>query len=134
MVQLLSDHNCEGQARAILTLLQREGFVDLLGLRLLVFEDLGLSRSADDETVWRVCQQHGCYLLTGNRSGKDGDDSLEYVLRRLVADQHLPVLTIANLNRVLRDRDYCWRCAERLVEIVIDSEQFRGVARLYLPG
>jgi hypothetical protein len=44
-----------------------------------------------------------------------------------------PVLTIGDLNRVLHDRDYCERCAERLAEIVLDLVALRGVTRLYLP-
>ncbi|HYN87531.1 MAG TPA: hypothetical protein VER55_03325 [Ardenticatenaceae bacterium] len=133
-IEILSDHNCEGQARAIMTALEREGYTALFDFRLLIFEDLGLPRTADDETVWRACQQRGCYLLTGNRSGQEGERSLEGVLRRLVTADHLPVLTIANLNRVMHDRDYRWRCAERLAEIVIDPERFWGVSRLFLPG
>ena len=87
----------------------------------------------NDETVWRFCQEKGYLLLTGNRSAKDGSISLELTVRRLVTKTSLPVLTIGDLERVLDDRQYCERCAERLAEIVLDlEERHLGVTRLYL--
>lgn len=70
--------------------------------------------------------------MTGNRTTKDGVESLELTVRRLVTSTTLPVLTIGNLNRILYDRNYCERCAERLAEIVMDVEIYRGITRLYL--
>ena len=130
---ILSDHNCEGHARAIFDMLKYEGYLEWIPMELKWVEDVGLSPSTGDETVWRFCQEHGYLLLTGNRSGDDGDLSLELITRRLVTSESLPVLTIGK-NKVLRRPDYCRRCAERLAEIVFELEKYRGITRLYLPS
>lgn len=131
---ILSDHNCEGHSKAIFVALKREGWLDLIPMELKWFEHVGLSPKADDETVWRFCQEHGYLLLTGNRSTKDGNVSLELTIRRLITPESLPVLTIGNLKRVLRRPEYCQQCADKLAEIVLVLEKHRGMTRLYLPG
>lgn len=129
---ILSDENCGGHATAIFHALARLGYVELLVLELKTFEEVGLFPGSTDEVVWRFCQENQCFLLTGNRTTKDGSQSLELVVRHLVTSTSLPVLTIGDLERVLVDREYCQRCAERLAAIVIDAEDYRGVTRLYL--
>ncbi len=130
---LLSDHNCEGHAQAIFRELNRLGYTELLELRLLVFADIGLPLDAEDELVWTTCQTRGYFLLTGNRNASDDSRSLEMTMRRLVTADALPVLTISDLRRVMRDAEYVKRCATQLAEIVLNAERFRGVTRLYLP-
>ncbi len=98
-----------------------------------IFPDVNLPYSARDETVWRLCQEKGYLLLTGNRRTVDEEDSLELTIRRLYTPTILPVLTIGDMNRVLHDRNYCERCAICLAEIVIELDALRGVTRLYLP-
>lgn len=129
---ILCDENCEGHGEAIFHVLERLGYRKLLALDLRKFQEVGLSYGADDETVWRFCQANGYLLLTGNRTTKDGHQSLELIVRRLVTPTTLPVLTIGNLQRVLSDGYYCERCAERLAEIVYDLVAHLGVMRLYL--
>jgi len=130
---ILSDENCDGHAEAIFHALERLGFDALLKLELKTFEQVGLKQATADEQVWRFCQENYYLLLTGNRTAKAGTDSLELTIRHLVTAISLPVLTIGDLKRVLRDRKYCERCAARLAEIVIDlEERHLGVARLYL--
>ena len=131
---VVSDHDCEGQAEAIFDALDRLGLLPLIPMELRRFRQVGLSPGADDEVVWQFCQQRDYFLLTGNRSTKDDEQSLEQVMRRLVLDESLPVLTISNLRRVKTDWDYCQRCAERLATIVLDKEKNRGIPRLFLPG
>ena len=129
---ILSDENCVGQVEAIFQALDRLGYVALFEIELLTWEKAGLVKKADDETVWRFCQAHQCLLITGNRTGDDGSKALEFVIRHLVTPRSLPVLTIANLKRVIPDRQYCIQCAQRLADILIDIENYRGVTRLYL--
>jgi len=58
MQVILSDHNCEGQAHAIIDVLIWQGdWLELAPLRLCWFRDVGLSIKADDETVWKFCQE-----------------------------------------------------------------------------
>ncbi len=130
---ILSDHNCEGQAQRIIFALNRIGLAVVVPIRLALFSDVGLPFNAGDETVWQLCQQENYLLLTGNRRTVDGEQSLELTLRRLYAPSILPVLTISNPNRILYDRDYCDRCAERLAEVVLDLATLRGTTRLYIP-
>lgn len=129
---ILSDENCVGQVDAILQAFENLGYMELLEVELLTWEKAGLVKSADDETVWRFCQDYQCLLITGNRTGDDGSKALEFVIRHLVMPTSLPVLTIANLKRVIPDRHYCNTCAHQLANIVADLENYRGVTRLYL--
>lgn len=133
MQWILSDHNCERHAQEIFYALQRLGYDVLIPMTLNIFPDVNLPYSARDETVWRLCQEKGYLLLTGNRRTVDEEDSLELTIRRLYTPTILPVLTIGDMNRVLHDRNYCERCAICLAEIVIELDALRGVTRLYLP-
>lgn len=131
---ILSDHNCEGHAEAIFNVLRYdELWLELVPMELIWFQHVDLSDRANDETVWRLCQEKGYLLLTGNRTADDGNRSLEMSIRRLVTPDSLPVLTIGNLQRVLTDPTYCRACAEQLAEIVDELHKYRGVTRLYLP-
>lgn len=130
---ILSDENCEGQAEAIFRILRHLGYVELLTLELKTLGQVGLRKGVDDETIWRYCQVHNCFLLTGNRTTKDGVKSLEYTIQHLVTPTSIPVLTISNLKRIPRDYLYLERCATGLAEIIIDlDERYRGITRLYL--
>lgn len=129
---ILSDENCTGHAEAIFFVFLALGYVDLLNLELRTWKDAGLEEGADDEQVWRFCQENRHILLTGNRTAKDGALSLEIVMQQYVTSDSLPVHTIGDLERVLRDRRYCERCAERLAEIIFDLSAYRGIPRVYL--
>ena len=134
MQYILSDHNCEGQAEAIFDALRHQGFFPLLPITLVQFRDVGLDFSANDREVWQFCQENGYLLLTGNRTASDGEKSLEYAIRHFLKEDSLPVITIGRLGGVKTDLTYCWRCAENLVEIVLNLDAVRGVPRLYIPG
>lgn len=134
MQVILSDHNCEGQAEAIVNVLRYdELWLDLVHMERLWFHQVDLSDKAKDEVVWRLCQEKRYLLLTGNRTADDGKESLEMSVRRLVTPDSLPALTIGNLKRVNADPVYCKACAERLAEIVDELHKYRGITRLYLP-
>ena len=134
MQAILSDHNCEGQAKAIVDVLRYDGsWLELAPIKLLWFRDIDLPINAKDETVWRLCQERGYLLLTGNRTNDDKEKSLEFAIRTLLTPTSLPVITIGNLKRVIPDPVYRKQCAERLAEIVYDLEEFRGVMRIFIP-
>ena len=123
---ILSDHNCEGQAEAIFENLRFDKtWLELAPMELMWFKQVGLSDKAEDEEVWRLCQERNILLLTGNRRSVDKERSLEYTI--------LPVITIGTLKRVIPDLVYRQRCAERLAEIVYDLETLRGVMRIFIP-
>lgn len=131
---VMSDHNCEGQADAIFQSLRHHGLLPLLPIQLLLFGEVDLHPKTGDRQVWQFCQDNGYLLLTGNRTADDGARSLDYVIRTLLKEDSLPVITIGNLNRVMVDPTYCWRCAENLAEIILDLDRVRGTPRLYIPG
>lgn len=131
---ILSDHNCEGQAQAIFDVLTYRGvWLELVPMELVWFRDVRLPATADDEIVWRFCQEQHYLLMTGNRRTDDREKSLEYIIRRWNTAQSLPILTIGNLKRVATDLAYRERCAERLAEIVADLDRYMGGGRVYLP-
>jgi hypothetical protein len=132
-IRILSDENCVGQVEAIFSELNRLGYVELLEVELLTWSTAGLAPGTDDEPLWRYCQENDCLLITGNRTGDDGEEALELIIRDLVGPTHLPVLTVGNLKRVLRNRRYCTACAQRLADIIFDLQFYRGITRLYLP-
>jgi len=111
--------------------LAAHGWLDLLGLHLVTFEEVGLSEGANDRTVWRFVQTQRMLLLTGNRQMK-GPDSLEQTIREENSSTALPVLTIGRIDR-LDERAYREACSRRLVEIVVDIESYLGTGRIFVP-
>ncbi len=70
-------------------------------------------------------------LLTNNRNMKE-EDSLGQTLREENTETSLPVLTIGNVDRIV-EREYRERCVTRLVDIVLDLDNYLGVARMFIP-
>ena len=131
MIVVLADHNIEGQAALLWSTMATSGWLDLAMFRLVTFAEINLLVTSTDRAVWRFVQAHDILLLTGNRN-MDGEDSLEQVIREENHSAALPVLTISDLDRLV-ERTYREACADRLVEIGIALDQYRGTGRLYLP-
>jgi len=70
-------------------------------------------------------------LLTANRR-KKGVDSLEQVIREENTPTSLPVITVAQVDR-LDERAYREQCSSRLVEIMLEIENYVGVGRIFIP-
>ena len=96
------------------------------------FEDFDLPLDATDAAIWQVCQDHNVLLITGNRNA-ESPESLEMTIRQRNASHCLPVLTLADPDRIQRDRHYAESIVERLFDILIDPDALRGTGRLYLP-
>jgi len=131
-IKLLADENCIGQVDAIFKKLDQLGYVELFEVELLKWENISLNKGDGDRKLWQFCQDNYCLLITGNRTGSDGEKSLELIIRDLFTETSLPVLTIGNLKRILPDPDYCSRCTYRLAEIIFELEKYHGYMRLYL--
>ncbi len=84
-----------------------------------------------DLVVWSYAQANHMIILTANRNMK-GDDSLEQVMRVENMASSFPVVTIGDLKR-LDEFDYRERCVDRIIEIVLDIENYMGVGRLFIP-
>lgn len=131
MNTILVDHDIEGQILILWGALAAEGWLEFCPLQLVTFVQVGLPVDSNDRTVWRFAQAQGMILLTHNRNMKD-EDSLEQTLREENTPTSLPVITVGRVER-LRERTYRERCAVRLVEIVLEIEQFLGAGRLFIP-
>jgi hypothetical protein len=103
-----------------------------LGLRVESFVTLQLAFDSPDALVWRLCQREELILVTGNRNA-DNADSLEPVIRTENQPTSLPVATLANPERISRDRHYAEIAAESLLGYLIRIDDFRGAGRIYVP-
>ncbi len=131
-MNILVDHNLRGQSVILSGCLASSGWLDLISIRFLLFEEVGLAINSDDRAVWRFAQANEMILLTANRSMK-GKDSLEQVMREENIPTSLPVITIGNIDRILTEPDYRDCCVNRLVDIVVDIEDYRGARRIFIP-
>jgi hypothetical protein len=125
------DHNMRGQAALLWGTLAAAGWLEVVPLRLVTFQEVELSIESSDRAIWRFAQTHGMLLLTDNRRMR-GADSLEQTLREEATPESLPVLTIGTVGR-LAERSYREECALRLIEIVIYPERYRGARRIFIP-
>ena len=132
---LLADADCEGQFQVLLGLLRHDSRREVwesLASTVATFTDLGLQPNATDRAVWNACQEHQLVLVTANRNS-DHAESLETTIATFSTSDSLPVLTLADPQRILRDREYAERVADRLLEYLFDCDHYLGTGRLFLP-
>ena len=135
MPRIMADHNVEGHLQVLLTIWSSSAWGDVwreIGCDLESFERLGIAPDTSDTDLWEVCQAHEIVLLTGNRNA-EGADSLEAAIASLGTARSLPVVTVGDPDRLLRDRDYAQRVAAQVLEYLLDLENLRGTGRLYVP-
>ncbi|MBF6592015.1 MAG: ACP S-malonyltransferase [Ktedonobacterales bacterium] len=130
-MSILADHDIEGLAVLLFRTLETQGWLSLLEMRLVRFSEIGIPATSTDREVWHTAQAYSMLLLTDNRS-MSGVDTLEEIIRGESISTSLPVLTLSTSKR-LRERYYREACAERLVEIALDLEAYRGTGHLFLP-
>jgi hypothetical protein len=58
---------------------------------------------------------------------------LELVIRTENKADSLPVVTLANSERILNDRPYAEKTAEKLLDYLTRIGDFRGAGRIYVP-
>lgn len=127
----LIDYNLDGYAVVFLGILAKGGWLELISVRFITFREAGLLMDSSDRVVWRFAQANQMIILTANRNMK-GEDSLEKVMREENTTDSFPVVTIGDLKR-LDEFDYREQCVDRLIEIVLDIENYVGVGRLFIP-
>jgi hypothetical protein len=130
-MNFLIDYNLRGQATLLWGTIAAEGWLELLPIRFVGFEEVDLLENSNDRLVWQIAQANQMIILTANRNMK-GDDSLEQVIREDNTLTSFPVVTIGNKER-LDEQSYRGRCASRLVEIMFDLDNYLGVGRIYIP-
>jgi hypothetical protein len=128
---ILVDYNLNRQAILLSGSLVNGGWLDLVPIRFVNFAEIGLPADSNDRVVWQFAQANRMLLLTGNRNAKS-QDSLEQVMRQENTPISLPIITIANPERV-NEYNYREMCVEKLVEIVIDIQDYMGTGRLFIP-
>ena len=135
MPDILADVNVDGQLEHLRIHLAgghfRQEWLDL-GIGWFGFGDLGWNRNMPDDQVWARCQENDLILITGNRNGQ-GPHSLEATIRAQCGPRSWPVMTISRAGHLLRSRDYADRIVERLMDYLMNIEDYRGAGRLYLP-
>lgn len=127
----LVDYNLDGYAPVFLGILTKFGWLELISIQFVTFREVGLSMDSSDRIVWRYAQENQMMILTANRNMK-GKDSLEQVMREENTTNSFPVLTIGSFDR-LDEIDYRELCVERLIEIVLDIDDYKGAGRLFIP-
>jgi hypothetical protein len=130
-MRILVDEDLKGDVELLWGALAAGGWSELLPIALVTFEQVGLPGGSDDRNVWRFAQRNQMILLTANRNMK-GDGSLERTLREENSTTSLPVVTVSRRDS-LRQRDYRAACVERLVEIVMYVDVYRGASRIFIP-
>ena len=135
MLRIMSDNDVRGHVARMMDICQSTYWAELwrdLDCVLCTFEDFQLRADANDATIWQTCQDNETLLITGNRNADD-PESLESTIRQWNTADCLPVLTLADPDRIGRDGQYAQLVVERLFEILMDLDALRGTGRLYLP-
>ena len=132
---ILADIHVKGPVENLVRAMQTEPWDEFwreLGVRLFLFENVGLTPTSTDREIWLRCQVEQLILITNNRN-EDSPDSLETTIRQLNTSASLPVFTIANLDALRKNRDYAERVLERAFDYLLRIDDVRGTGRLFLP-
>ena len=132
---ILTDVNCQGHFQILQRLFADTSRGELwafLSLEILTFNDLGLALDISDRYLWQICQQHDLVLITANRNA-DGPESLEATIQELNTPLSLPVVTLANVERIRRDRQYAEQVADQILDLLFDIDNLLGTGRLFVP-
>jgi predicted nuclease of predicted toxin-antitoxin system len=130
-MNFLLDYNLTGDVVLLRGTLVAEGWLDLLSIRFLTFQEVGLPMDSSDRIVWQFAQTNQMILITANRNMK-GDDSLEQTIREENTPTSLPILTLGNPDQ-FDESSYRQKCATRLIEIFLDLDNYMGVGRIFIP-
>jgi predicted nuclease of predicted toxin-antitoxin system len=130
-MRFLVDYNLDGYAAVLLGVLAKSGWLELLPIQFITFRDVQLPMDSSDRTVWQYAQTHQMLILTANRNMK-GNDSLEQVMREENSPQAYPIVTIGDLSR-FDEAEYRERTVNRIIEIVLDLDNYMGVGRVFIP-
>lgn len=135
MLRIMSDNDVPGHVSRLMDICQSAPWVALwqdLQCVLCTFADFGLTGEASDATVWQTCQDNQVLLNTGNRN-VESSESLEATIRQRNTIDALPVLTLADPDRIGREAQYAELVVASLFDVLVDVGVLRGTGRLYLP-
>jgi hypothetical protein len=135
MPSIMPDHNVEGHFRMLVDIWTSADWFDIweeASVRTLSFERLGIAEDIADDVLWRLCQERDIVLLTGNRNALT-PDSLELTIQNEAGADSIPVLTIADPDRLIASRTYAQEVAAKTLEYLLNLHELRGTGRLYVP-
>jgi hypothetical protein len=135
VITLLADANIQGHIHVLTRRMQAEpyiGFWNSLQMSSLTFADVNLDPANTDAVIWHRCQERRIFLLTNNRND-DGPDSLESTIRTFNTPDSLPVFTIGDADRTMKDRAYSDDVIWALLGYLLQADNILGTGRLYLP-
>ena len=136
MLGLLADEHCEAHLSALLHACRSPRWRDVwdaIAVPVHTFQALKIARATPDDQLWILCQREDLLLLTANRN-QESPQSLEATIRMLGTAASLPVLTLPDADRILKDAVYAERAAIRLMEVLLEVDSVRGTGRLFLPS
>jgi hypothetical protein len=131
MIVVMLDNDISGHVGILRETAKSTGWDEYGLINFVTLEDEGLATDAKDRQIWNYCQENGIVLLTGNRNQND-PDSLGIVIEEQNTDESLPVITVADPQR-LADAGYRTQCLESMLEIVLDINNYLGTARIFIP-
>lgn len=67
-MNFLIDYNLQKYAAILLGKIANDGWLDLIPIRFIFFNDINLPTDSDDRVVWRLSQEQRMILLTANRN------------------------------------------------------------------
>jgi hypothetical protein len=120
----MSDNDVQGHVGRLMDICQLPPWVELwrdLECVLYTFADVDLPGDAIDAVIWQACQDNDILLITGNRNA-EGPESLEMTIRQRNTPNCLPVLTLADPDRIQRELQYAESVVERLFDILVDTD------------
>jgi hypothetical protein len=109
---IATDNDMVGAVRVFRRILASPEWVELtatLEIEFIELKDVALPADASDIAVWQSSQEVGALLITGNRSS--GEGSSDQTIAEQGSPESLPVLTIGDPRRVIRDPVYARECA-----------------------
>jgi hypothetical protein len=111
--------------------LKETGWDQLLQCQFKRLRDYDLPANLSDQEIWRFVQTHRLLLITNNRNSED-EESLQATIERENTADAWPIITVSDKDSLIQT-GYRQRVAHRLVEIIIDLENYFGTGRLFVP-
>jgi hypothetical protein len=130
MTTVMLDNDITGFRDLLVGTLRTTGWHEYGLVKFVTMREAGLDSNSNDRQVWRFCQREGFILLTGNRNDED-DTSLARTLREENSADSLPVVTVANKNR-LYETGYRENCIYGLMDIVLELNRYLGTGRQFI--
>ncbi len=130
-ITILIDYDLQGFDIFLEAGLRETGWDQLIRCEFKRLRDFGLPQDFSDQEIWRFVQEHQLLLITNNRNQED-ETSLQATILRENTLTAWPIITVSDKDALLQT-DYRQRVVQRLVEIIVDLDNYLGAGRLFVP-